>query len=156
MTRGQGCDLFNACVPLRLTVARSQCTHASDLGVMASPMQVTELIGNATRARVEQSAALDIALTRRILQAHVGDRGAVWTANGIHREKAVTMNRLDVGHRPHADQARAKPRIEMVMPRLTQEQMLAILREGGVPESDARRWVEREAKLARDMAAGES
>lgn len=66
------------------------------------------------------------------------------------------MNRLDASHRPHADQARAKPRLEMVMPRLSQEQMLAILREGGVPESDARRWVEREAKLDRDTAARES
>lgn len=65
------------------------------------------------------------------------------------------MNRLDVNHRPHADQARAMPLLEMVMPRLTHEQMLAILRESGVPESDARRWVEREAKLAH-VSAGES
>jgi hypothetical protein len=43
----------------------------------------------------------------------------------------------------------------MVMPRLTHEQMLAILRESGVPESDARRWVEHEARLAHDTSAGE-
>jgi hypothetical protein len=65
------------------------------------------------------------------------------------------MNRLDVNHSPRAEQTRPKPRIQMVMPRLTHEQMLAILREGGVPESDARRWVEREAKLAHDLPAGE-
>lgn len=45
-------------------------------------------------------------------------------------------------------------RSEMVMPRLTHEQMLAILREGGVPESDARRWVDREARLALDASTG--
>jgi hypothetical protein len=48
------------------------------------------------------------------------------------------------------------PRLEMVMPRLTHEQMLAILREGGVPESEARRWVDREARLAGDVSAGAS
>jgi hypothetical protein len=36
----------------------------------------------------------------------------------------------------------------MMMPRLTHAQMLAILREGGVPESEARRWVDREATIA--------
>jgi len=56
------------------------------------------------------------------------------------------MSRLDVSHRAHTDGA--APRFEMGMPRLSHEQMLAILREGGVPESDARRWVEREARLA--------
>jgi hypothetical protein len=40
------------------------------------------------------------------------------------------------------------------MPRLTHEQMLAILRESGVPENEARRWVDREARLALDAAAG--
>ena len=34
------------------------------------------------------------------------------------------------------------------MPRLTQSQMLAILCESGVPESEARRWIERDAALA--------
>jgi hypothetical protein len=36
----------------------------------------------------------------------------------------------------------------MVMPRLTPSQMLAILRESGVPESDARCWIERDWTLA--------
>jgi hypothetical protein len=44
----------------------------------------------------------------------------------------------------------------MVMPRLTHEQMVAILREGGVPETEARRWVDREARLAIDVSAGAS
>lgn len=48
------------------------------------------------------------------------------------------------------------PLLEMTMPRLTHEQMLAILRESGVPESEARRWVDREAMLAGDMSAGAS
>lgn len=48
------------------------------------------------------------------------------------------------------------PRLEMVMPRLTHEQMLAILRESGVPESEARRWVDREARLSSDLSAGAS
>lgn len=56
------------------------------------------------------------------------------------------MSRLDVSHRAPGEGA--APRFEMGMPRLTHEQMLAILREGGVPEGDARRWVEREARLA--------
>lgn len=47
------------------------------------------------------------------------------------------------------------PRLEM-MPRLPHDQMLAILRESGVPESEARRWVEREAKLALEVSAGAS
>lgn len=57
------------------------------------------------------------------------------------------MNRTDSSHPPH-------PVLEM--PRLTHEQMLAILRESGVPESEARRWVDREARLALDAAAGAS
>jgi hypothetical protein len=48
------------------------------------------------------------------------------------------------------------PRLEMMMPRLTHEQMLAILRESGVPENEARRWVDREARLALDVSAGAS
>ena len=66
------------------------------------------------------------------------------------------MNRLDVGHQARPDQGRSKRRLEMAMPRLTHEQMLAILRESGVPESDARRWVEREVRLAHDLPTGES
>jgi len=62
------------------------------------------------------------------------------------------MTRIAVSH--HTDLGQAKPRLEMGMPRLTHEQMLAILREGGVPESDARRWVEREARLAHDLLGG--
>jgi len=65
------------------------------------------------------------------------------------------MSTLDVSHRSHAGEGRAKPRLGIVMPRLTHEQMLAILRESGVPDSDARRWVEHEARLARDVSAGE-
>ena len=44
----------------------------------------------------------------------------------------------------------------MEMPRLSHDQMLAILRESGVPESEARRWVEREARLALDVSASAS
>ena len=64
------------------------------------------------------------------------------------------MSRTDSSHRPHPDQERATLRFEMVPPRLTHEQMLAILREGGVPESEARRWVDREARLALDASTG--
>lgn len=63
------------------------------------------------------------------------------------------MSSTDSSHRPHPDPQRAM-RSEMVMPRLTHEQMLAILREGGVPESEARRWVDREARLALDASTG--
>jgi hypothetical protein len=48
------------------------------------------------------------------------------------------------------------PRLEMIMPQLSHDQMLAILRESGVPESEARRWVEREARLALEVSAGAS
>ena len=58
------------------------------------------------------------------------------------------MNKTNSSHPPHAERAGARPRLEMMMPRLTHTQMLAILREGGVPESEARRWVEREVTLA--------
>ena len=64
------------------------------------------------------------------------------------------MSRIDVNHRSPADLGRATPGLDMGMPRLTHEQMLAILREGGVPESDARRWVEREAGLAHGTLRG--
>jgi hypothetical protein len=66
------------------------------------------------------------------------------------------MSRTDSSHASRREQERATPRFEMMMPRLTHEQMLAILRESGVPESEARRWVDREARLARDMSAGAS
>lgn len=62
------------------------------------------------------------------------------------------MNRTDPSHRPYPDQQRVMRRMEM--PRLAHDQMLAILRESGVPESEARRWVDREASLALDVSAG--
>jgi len=42
----------------------------------------------------------------------------------------------------------------MVMPRLTHEQMLAILRESGVPENEARRWIARDSTLTLDQSTG--
>jgi hypothetical protein len=65
------------------------------------------------------------------------------------------MNRTDSSHPAYPDQQRVMPRLE-VMPQLTHDQMLAILRESGVPESEARRWVEREARLALEVSAGAS
>ena len=59
------------------------------------------------------------------------------------------MNGPDASPRPPDTDAAAAPRSRFdVMPRLTHEQMLAILRESGVPESEARRWVAHEAALA--------
>lgn len=66
------------------------------------------------------------------------------------------MNTNDSSHRPAANHDRATPWLETVMPQLTHEQMLAILCESGVPENEARRWVEREASLARDGSARSS
>lgn len=63
------------------------------------------------------------------------------------------MSRNDSSHRPYADHERATPRLEMAMPQLTHEQMFAILCESGVPENEARRWVDREARLALDVSA---
>jgi hypothetical protein len=65
------------------------------------------------------------------------------------------MSRADSNHVPHDDQPRAKPRPEMVMPRLTHAQMLAILRESGVPENEARHWIEHDPALALDVSTGE-
>jgi hypothetical protein len=65
------------------------------------------------------------------------------------------MNRIDSSHVPHHDQPLAKPRPAMVMPRLTHSQMLAILRESGVPENEARCWIERDLTLALDASEGE-
>lgn len=62
------------------------------------------------------------------------------------------MSRTDSSHRPA--QQRVTPRLEMMMPRLTHDQMLAILRESGVPEREARLWVDREARLALDVSVG--
>ena len=66
------------------------------------------------------------------------------------------MSRTDLSHPAQPDQERVIPRLEMMMPRLAHDQMLAILRESGVPESEARRWVEREARLALEASAGAS
>lgn len=66
------------------------------------------------------------------------------------------MMRTDSSHPAYPDPPRVMPRVEMVMPRLTHDQMLAILRESGVPESEARRWVAREAMLALELSAGAS
>jgi hypothetical protein len=63
-------------------------------------------------------------------------------------EKGSEMSRTE-----STNQKRAMPPVELVMPRLSYEQMLAILREGGVPESEARLWVAREARLAGDVSA---
>jgi len=61
------------------------------------------------------------------------------------------MSRSELSHRSYNGQS--KPRPAMVMPRLTPSQMLAILRESGVPESDARCWIERDWTLAGEAAA---
>lgn len=55
------------------------------------------------------------------------------------------MSPSSLNHRPNAAPTRAQARSEVMMPRLTRSQMLAILCESGVPESEARRWIEREA-----------
>lgn len=62
------------------------------------------------------------------------------------------MSRNDSSHRAYAGHGRGAARPTMVMPRLTHEQMFAILCESGVPANEARRWVEHEARLARDAA----
>jgi hypothetical protein len=62
------------------------------------------------------------------------------------------MSRLTSSDRPYTNPARGQ-RLEMIMPRLTQSQMLAILRESGVPESDARRWIEHDPALAGDTSS---
>lgn len=51
-------------------------------------------------------------------------------------------------HRTYADPSRDQTRPTMEMPKLTHSQMLAILRESGVPEEEARRWIEQDATLS--------
>jgi hypothetical protein len=60
------------------------------------------------------------------------------------------MNRSESSQLTYNAPPRAKARPEMVMPKLTHSQMLAILREGGVPEEEARRLIDRDATLALD------
>ena len=43
-----------------------------------------------------------------------------------------------------------KPRYQISTPRLSPVLMLAILREAGVPESEARRWINDDASLSVD------
>ena len=64
------------------------------------------------------------------------------------------MIRADSSHRPHTAAALAKPRFEMMMPRLTHSQMLAILRESGVPENEARSWIAHDPTIV-DVSSGE-
>ena len=63
------------------------------------------------------------------------------------------MTRANADHLFYNDQARAKPRPEIAMPRLTYSHMLAILRESGVPENEARRWLAHDASLAADASS---
>ena len=65
------------------------------------------------------------------------------------------MNRSDSNHVPYNDPPRAKPRPEMVMPRLTHAQVLAILRESGVPENEARHRIAQDRALILDVSTGE-
>jgi hypothetical protein len=48
-----------------------------------------------------------------------------------------------------------KPRHQISTPRLSPSQMLAILREAGVPEHDAQRWIDADPSLAADAATGD-
>jgi hypothetical protein len=72
-------------------------------------------------------------------------------------KRGSNMIRSDSSPLPYtySDQPRAKARPAMVMPRLPHSQMLAILRESGVPENDARRWIEHDATLALDVSSSE-
>ena len=54
----------------------------------------------------------------------------------------------------HLQSLSTKPRYEISTPRLSAALMLAILREAGVPESEARRWIDDDATLAADSATG--
>jgi hypothetical protein len=95
-------------------------------------------------------------MTRVTLLARAIVPRAVWAKDDRNeRRKQSNMSRTDSSHASYREE-RAMPRLEMVMPRLTHEQMLAILRESGVPESEARRWVDREARLSSDLSAGTS
>ena len=53
----------------------------------------------------------------------------------------------------HLQSLSPKPRYQISAPRLSPTLMLAILREAGVPESEARRWIDDDATLAVDAAA---
>jgi hypothetical protein len=82
--------------------------------------------------------------------------GTVFEEYGApYRKQGSKMSRSDSNHVPYNDQPRAKARPEMVMPRLTQAQMLAILRESGVPENEARQWIARDPALILDVSTGE-
>jgi hypothetical protein len=52
----------------------------------------------------------------------------------------------------HLQSLSPKPRYQISTPRLSAALMLAILREAGVPESEARRWIDDDATLAVDAA----
>ena len=54
----------------------------------------------------------------------------------------------------HLQSLSPKPRYQISTPRLSPELMLAILREAGVPESAARRWIDDDATLPVDSATG--
>jgi hypothetical protein len=65
------------------------------------------------------------------------------------------MSSSDSSHLTYNEQPQVKPRPVMVMPKLTHSQMLAILRESGVPENEARRWIDRDATLSLDVSTSE-
>jgi hypothetical protein len=52
----------------------------------------------------------------------------------------------------HLQSLTPKPRYQISTPRLSPVLMLAILREAGVPESEARRWIDNDPTLTGDGA----
>jgi hypothetical protein len=59
-----------------------------------------------------------------------------------------------MNRQPQLEAPSPKPRYQISMPRLSPPEMLAILREAGVPEHEARRWIGDDPTLASEAAAG--
>jgi hypothetical protein len=59
-------------------------------------------------------------------------------------------SKLEMNQQPHVQSLSPKPRYQISAPRLSPALMLAILREAGVPESEARRWIDDDTALAVD------
>jgi len=94
--------------------------------------------------------------TEKALLPLIADGGStVLQGDARNRVQGIDPSRSDMSQQPQSQAPSTKPRHQVSTPRLSPSQMLAILREAGVPEHEAQRWIDADPSLAVGAATEE-
>lgn len=94
--------------------------------------------------------------TKKALLPLITDGGrTVLQGDASNRVPGIDPSSSDMSQQPQFQATSTKPRHQISTPRMSASQMLAILREAGVPEHEAQRWIDADPSFAVDAATEE-